>query len=148
MSGIIISWPSIASNRFMTVSLDFSRKAALVMGIFLPLLETIRRWHQMSDWHYFLAWFDDYLLGGFLLFAAWMAHKNMASGQKFLAAGWGAATAGLFLSFIGQLDRLTQPDPAPVSSIWVAAIKGMLMAFCIVNLTVSLQAQPDKGNNN
>jgi hypothetical protein len=134
MSGIIISWPSIASNRFMTVSLDFSRKAALVMGIFLPLLETIRRWHQM--------------LGGFLLFAAWMAHKNMASGQKFLAAGWGAATAGLFLSFIGQLDRLTQPDPAPVSSIWVAAIKGMLMAFCIVNLTVSLQAQPDKGNNN
>ena len=126
----------------MTIPLSFAKKSALVLGIFLPTLETIRRWHQMSDYHYFLAWFDDYMLGSFLLFAAWQAHKNIVTGQRFLAAGWGAATAGLFLSFIGQLDRLAQPDPAPVSSVWVAAIKGGILLFCVVNLVVSLKSEP------
>ena len=124
----------------MNRTLNFSKKSAFALGIFLPALETIRRWHQMSDWHYFISWFDDYLLGSFLLFAAWQAHKNMVTGQKYLAAAWGAGTAGLFLSFFGQLDRLLQPDPAPIASIWVAVIKGAIFLFCIVNLVISLRA--------
>ena len=126
----------------MNTALNFSKKSAFALGAFLPALETIRRWHQMSDWHYFISWFDDYLLGGFLLFAAWQAHKNIVTGQKFLAAAWGAGTAALFLSFFGQLGRLSQPEPAPISSIWVAVIKGAIFSFCIANLIVSLKADP------
>lgn len=125
----------------MAITLNFAKRSAIALGIFLPALETVRRFHQMSDYHYFLAWFDDYMLGAFLLFAAWKAHKNIVTGQKYLAAGWGAATAGLFLSFISQLDRIAQPDPAPVSSVWVAAIKGGILLFCVVNLVVSLREQ-------
>ena len=72
----------------------FSISAAFVLGIALPLLETVRRYHQMLDPHFFFSWFDDYMLGGFLLFAAYKAHKDFESGQKILSAGWGAATAG------------------------------------------------------
>ena len=125
----------------MNTSLTFSKKAAFALGLFLPVAETIRRWHQMSDWHYFISWFDDYLLGGFLLFAAWQAHKNMVTGQKFLAAGWGAGTAALFLSFFGQLEKLSKPDPAPIASVWVAVIKGAIFLFCIINLVISLRSQ-------
>jgi hypothetical protein len=125
----------------MKITLNFSKRSALAMGVFLPVMETIRRYHQMPDWHYFLAWFDDYLLGGFLLFAAWRAHRDMLSGQRYLAAAWGAGTAGLFMSFAGQLDRLSQPDPAPISSVWVAVIKGCLLIFCLINLIISLQKQ-------
>jgi hypothetical protein len=127
----------------MTSALNFSKKAAFVLGVFLPVAETIRRWHQMTDWHYFISWFDDYLLGGFLLFAAWQAHKNIITGQKFLTAGWGAGTAALFLSFFGQLEKLSQPDPAPIASVWVAVIKGVIFLFCVVNLIISLQARPN-----
>ena len=125
----------------MNRSLNYSKSAAIALGIFLPVAETIRRWHQMSDWHYFISWFDDYLLGGFLLFAAYQAHKNIVAGQKYLAAAWGAGTAALFLSFFGQLDRLSQPDPAPIASVWVAVIKGAIFLFCIVNLIICLRAQ-------
>ena len=120
--------------------------AAFVLGAVLPVLETIRRWHQMSQAQYFFSWFDDYMLGAFLLFGAYKAYQNIATGQKFLSAAWGAASAGLFLSFIGQLDalNLNTPDPAPVSSVWVAVIKGSILLLCIVALTGSLQAQPTK----
>lgn len=117
----------------------FSIQAAFALGIALPLLETVRRYHQMTDLHFFFSWFDDYMLGGFLLFAAYKAHKNFESGQKILSAGWGAATAGLFLSFIGQLDHLNNSDPAPISSAWVAVIKGAILLLCITCLVGSLQ---------
>lgn len=117
----------------------FSINAAFVFGIALPLLETIRRWHQMAELRYFFSWFDDYMLGAFLLFGAYKAHKNFTAGQKILSAGWGAATAGLFLSFIGQLDHLNNPDPAPVSSVTVALIKGAILLLCVVCLVGSLQ---------
>lgn len=117
----------------------FSINAACVLGIALPLLETVRRYHQMLHRQFFFSWFDDYMLGAFLLFAGYKAQKDFESGQKILSAGWGAATAGLFLSFIGQLDHLNNPDPAPVSSAWVAVIKGAILLLCIVCLLGSLQ---------
>lgn len=117
----------------------FSINAAFALGIALPLLETVRRYHQMLDPHFFFSWFDDYMLGVFLLFAAYKARKDFESGQKVLSAGWGAATTGLFLSFISQLDHLNNPDPAPVSSAWVVVIKGAILLLCIVCLVGSLQ---------
>lgn len=34
---------------------------AVIMGIFLPLAETIRRFNQLLDVTKFFNWFDDYL---------------------------------------------------------------------------------------
>ncbi|MDB5209692.1 MAG: hypothetical protein JWQ30_519 [Sediminibacterium sp.] len=108
-------------------------------GIVTPVLETIRRWHQLSDPQYFIAWFDDYIIGAFLLFAAWRTLRHYNNGYKLLIGAWGFATGMIFSSFFGQLQRLGQPDPAPVSSITVAIIKGVMFAVCIISLVLALQ---------
>jgi hypothetical protein len=126
----------------MTIS--FSKKLAIVIGIITPLLETIRRW---STWQEFPpAMFDDYFLGGFLLYGVWRVDKNPAEGQPFLAAAWGVALGMVFLSFFGQIQqiRLGEVDPAPVPSEWVAVIKGLGFLFVILGLVSSLRTVPAK----
>jgi len=43
----------------------------------------------------------------------------------------------------GSLDRLRlgEPDPAPIPSPCVAAIKGVLLALCVVALAATLRAK-------
>ena len=112
---------------------------AFAGGIITPVLETIRRWHQMSDLHYFMFWFDDYIIGGFLFFAAWKTSRYAANGYRYLIAAWGFATGMAFGSFFSQLQRIDQPDPAPVASSTVAIIKGIMLLICVVSLTLALQ---------
>ena len=114
---------------------------ALAFGILIPLAETIRRWSQLTDITFFLLWFDDYLLGAFMIFAALKARRNPVVGEKYLAAAWGMATAGMFLSFAGQIQRLDQDDPAPISSLSVACIKGILLAIFFAFLLFSLRGK-------
>ena len=120
------------------LGLRISMYVAFVGGILTPILETIRRWHQMSDLHYFISWFDDYLIGGFLFFAAWKTHKMPDSGHKYLIAAWGFATGMIFYSFFGQLQALNQPDPSQISSTVVLLIKGIMFSICIVSLILAL----------
>ncbi|HEY0262618.1 MAG TPA: hypothetical protein VGB95_06300, partial [Chitinophagales bacterium] len=55
--------------------LRVSAKMALVMGIFLPVAETIRRSSQLLDYKKFFSWFDDYMLGFVLIGAAYFVLK-------------------------------------------------------------------------
>src|SRR5690606_20297098 len=98
--------------KFSSSASGLSATLAIAMGILLPFLETIRRWSQMSQIPYFTYWFDDYLIGGFLLYAAWTILKGHHRGLLVLSASWGAATGMMILSFLGQLISLNQPDPA------------------------------------
>jgi len=123
----------------LPLSTRISMYTAFIGGIITPALETIRRWRQIPDPHYFIAWFDDYLIGGFLLFAAWRTFKDHANGYRFLIAAWGFATGMAFYSFFGQLQRIDQPDPSLVSSATVVLIKGIMLAICITCMIFSLQ---------
>ena len=122
----------------------FSRNLAIALGIITPLLETIRRWHTWQDNP--LSFFDDYIIGGLLLFGAWNVGKNAQTGQKFLAAGWAFMCGMAYPSFFGQLEdmRLGEIDPAPVSSATVAVIKGIGFALAILGLVTSLRKIPDE----
>ena len=51
------------------MTLQFSRRLALVFGILLPIVETARRWHQMGQLSMIPAWLDDYLVAALLLLA-------------------------------------------------------------------------------
>jgi hypothetical protein len=119
-------------------TIKFSRWLALVGGVLVPLAETIRRW---STWQESPAnLFDDYIMGAFLLYAFWRTGKDVRSGQRFLAAAWAFACGLGYYSFFGQLRslRLGEVDPAPISSKWVAVIKGIALALAICALLASL----------
>lgn len=126
------------------MTIQFSRWLAIVGGILAPLLETIRRW---STWQQSPAnLFDDYIMGAFLLYAAWRMGKDIRSGQRFLIAAWAFACGLGYYSFFGQLDslRLGQRDPASIASGWVLLIKGIAWSLAIIALAVSLRRLPEK----
>jgi hypothetical protein len=125
------------------MKIKFSRWLAIVGCILLPLLETIRRWHTWQQSPANL--FDDYLIGGFLLYGAWRTGKDLRSGQRYLAAAWAFACGMGYFSFFRQLERvqLHEVDPAPISSESVLIIKGVLWGLAIVALAMSLRRLPE-----
>ncbi|MDZ4871899.1 MAG: hypothetical protein CLLPBCKN_001287 [Chroococcidiopsis cubana SAG 39.79] len=56
--------------------LKISLRMATIMGVFLPLAETVRRSNQIVDLARFLSWFDDYILGAILLIAVYLVKKR------------------------------------------------------------------------
>jgi hypothetical protein len=124
------------------VNIWLSRNLAILLGIITPLLETIRRW---STWRENPpAFFDDYILGGLLLYGAWRVGKNARTGQRFLVGAWGFSLGMVYSSFFGQLEqmRLGAIEPAPISSGWVAVIKGMGFILVIIGFVTSLKNLP------
>jgi hypothetical protein len=118
---------------------------ALILGIVVPIAETVRRW---STWQAApLALFDDYILAALVLCGAWLAGHDFRRGQCFLAAAWGICCGVGYGSFFGQLERFRQGavDPAPIPSVWVVVIKGILWALCIAALVMTLRAKPPPG---
>ena len=125
----------------MTIS--FSRYLAVVLGLVTPVAETIRRW---STWRADPpALFDDYILGGFLLYGAWRVGRDARSGQRFLAAAFAFMCGMAYYSFFAQLHNLRSgvPDPAPISSTWVAVIKGIGLGLGLLGLVLSLRRLPE-----
>ena len=118
--------------------ISISRYFAIALGILTPFAETIRRWHTWRENP--PAFFDDYIIGAFLLFGAWRVGKDVARGQPFLAAAWAFFCGMAYVSFFGQLEdcRLGILDPAPISCAAVATIKGIGFAIGITCLVLSL----------
>jgi len=126
------------------MTIIFSRRLAIVFGILAPVVETIRRWHQLNQLSVWPFWLDDFLMGGLLLYGAWRTGKDARNGRRFLAAAWGFTCGMGYASFFNQLTILDQPDPAPIPSVWVAVIKGIGVALSIAALVASLRRTPEQ----
>ncbi|HEV7606606.1 MAG TPA: hypothetical protein VGO61_04680 [Steroidobacteraceae bacterium] len=121
---------------------QFSRKLAYVFGVVLPILETIRRFHQLGDIRAWPTWLDDILLGALLLTGARMTSGLRYHNAKYLVAAWGVTCGMGYASFFGQVLHLDLPDPAGIPSLWVAVIKGSGFALAIVALIGALKPAP------
>jgi hypothetical protein len=67
-----------------------------------PLLETVRRWNTWQEWP--PGFFDDYLLGAFLIYGAYRTGQDKHEGRPFLIAAWAFACGLGYYSFFGQLQ--------------------------------------------
>ena len=114
----------------------FEVRAAYVMGVTLPLLETIRRGTNFDN---IPAYVDDYLIGAFLLFAARTVSLGRARGQVLLVAAWGVLCGGFYGSFFGQIHSST-PDVSGLANGLVILVKGGLYLVAIVALIRSVRS--------
>lgn len=130
------------------MTIQFSRWLALIGGVLTPMAETIRRWHTWRESP--ANFFDDYLLGAFLLYGVWRVGKDLRDGQRVLAAAWAFACGMGYYSFFGQLKavRLGEGDPAPVSAELILVIKGIAVGLAIVGLVTSLKRLPSGTSTN
>ncbi len=112
------------------------------MGIFLPAAETVRRINQILDFSAFFSWFDDYILGAVLLWAAYSVFRQTKNSTAYLIAAWGIATGALFLSFLGQFQyfQTASGDPGIFSTAFVAVAKGLILLFMLVGLVKAIKA--------
>lgn len=119
---------------------------AFVMGIFLPLAETVRRSNQLSDLTQFFNWFDDYILGGILLIAGFLVKKKTPSSSSYLIAAWGVAAGALFLSLLGQFELYIKGagDPGVLPTNTVTLAKGLILGYLLVGLHLSIKANSNK----
>jgi hypothetical protein len=121
---------------------EFSRRLAWIFGCALPVLETVRRFHQLGDIALWPAWFDDVILGAALLTGTILTSRGRYQNAKFLAAAWGITCGMGYGSFFATFQHLDVPDPAPLATSWVAAIKGVGFALAIVALIGALRPPP------
>ena len=129
----------------MSTPLSFSRRLAFAFGILAPLGETIRRWSTWREWP--PQFFDDYLMGALLLYAAWVAKREHRRGQRYLAAAWGLAVGFGYMSFFGHLrayfENPNAPDVGPLPHLWLIIIIGTGWVLCIIALISTLRRLSD-----
>ena len=121
-------------------NLKVSTIMAIIMGIFLPLAETVRRINQIIAFQDFFRWFDDYVLGGVLLLAAISVKKKKVNSKEYLIAAWGIASGGLLLSLFGQLSDYSAniSDAGIFNSGFVLTAKIIILTFMFVGLSKSI----------
>jgi hypothetical protein len=125
----------------MLAPVGFSRALALFGGIVLPIVETIRRWHQLGDLRMLPFWMDDWIIGGLLLYGWWRTRVGAArGGRAVLAAAWGVGCGMGYASFFSELENLDLADPSGFSSTTVAAVKGVMLAAAITALIATLRS--------
>jgi hypothetical protein len=119
-----------------------SQSLAIVLGVFVPIAETVRRWGTF--WESPLTLIEDYILAALVLYGAWLATRDFRQGQCFLAAAWGVVCGVGYGSVVGQWHRVQsgEPDPAPIPSSWVLAIKVALLLLALTALFATLRARP------
>jgi hypothetical protein len=86
------------------MTVRFEVRAAVALGILLPLLETYRR--GLGHWRVELTtMFEDYLAGALLLAAAWAAYRRSPAQTALLLVAWGSITCMMTVSLVGQIER-------------------------------------------
>ena len=131
-----------ADSQRSVKNIEMSAKMALWMGIFIPLAETIRRFKQLLDPSFFLHWFDDYLLGGLLIYAWWQYSKGHNQRRELLIAIWGIFIGALLLSTLGQIQMVINgTGDHGVFSVWlVLAAKLSLLIYGILGQRLAMKS--------
>jgi hypothetical protein len=113
--------------------------AAFVIGILLPLLETLRR--GWAHWHvHFATMLEDYLAGALLLLGGWLALRTRARPPLLLTVAWAYVTGMMTGSLLGQIDEtIGGVDLEPNNGV-VLAVKVGLWGTAVMSLVLSARS--------
>lgn len=107
-----------------------------LFGFLLPGLEIVRRGTNLGYWPNY---FDDFLIGGLLLCAAYCAQSGRRYGRHFLIASWAVLCGGFYYSFTGQFQ--VADDVSHIPNTLVVLIKAILYAaavyFCVCAVIIA-----------
>jgi hypothetical protein len=125
------------------VTVRLEAKAALLLGILLPTLETCRR--GMSEWGVdFTTMFTDYLAGALLLIGAWAACRDRPWANSWLLVAWGWVTGMMVMSLADQLEgTIRDTDTEPFNAL-VLVVKFILLSISLLGLISSFRRGPLK----
>jgi hypothetical protein len=119
--------------------LRFEVIAAFVLGVLLPVLETLRRgfehWAIEST-----TMLEDYLAGAALLAAGWAAARGAKFADPLLLAVWSGVGTMMTLSFIGQIEETLRAVELEPHNSAVLVIKSLLWASCAIAVGKSFHA--------
>jgi hypothetical protein len=113
-------------------------KAALVMGILLPALETYRR--GIGAWRInFTTMFEDYWAGVLLLACAWAVARRRPRATLLLLAVWGAVTGMILIATVGQIETTLRGTNLEARNTQVLVAKLLLLAFSASGLVSTVR---------
>ena len=124
-------------ERRSTPSRPFEQSAAWVVGLLLPVAEAARRRSDFSD---IPGYVDDFIIGGFLLFAAWWAEQRPSIGRVLLVASWGSFCGGMYYAFFGQLRSGQRLDVSGLPNAAVLFVKGAIFGVGVIALVRATRA--------
>ena len=111
----------------------YGARAAVIMGILLPALETYRR--GTGTWRVnFTTMFEDYWAGVVLLACAFVAARRRPTATLLLLAVWGAVTGMIFIATVGQIEATLRPTNLEARNSQVLIAKLLLLAFSVSGL--------------
>jgi len=113
-------------------------RAAAVLGVLLPMLETMRRGglgHWLVD---FTTMFDDYFAGALLLASGWLAQRGRAYAKYCLLAAFAYASGMMNSSFLGQIEVTLRGHPEPHNTATLV-FKGVMWGMAVVGLVLSFR---------
>ena len=119
--------------------LRFEVRAALLIGLLLPILETMRR--GASYWSVNATTMLEDYAGGALLLASWLAAINAKPyATRLLLMSWAGVTAMMSISFADQVETtLRGVDLEPNNGV-VLVFKLLLWSTCLLALHRSFRA--------
>ena len=121
------------------LSLMRVRQVAFVIGVLLPVAETLRRSGELGLWW---LWIDDYLIGGSLIAGAWLSRDRSPAGLRALAAAWGLTCGMGYYSFVGHLLRIGETDVSGLPGAAITSVIGIGLAVCVWALVSTVAAAP------
>lgn len=116
----------------------FEARAAVAIGILLPVLETYRR--GLGHWRVeFTTMFEDYLAGALLLAGAWAAFRRWSSQTALLLTAWAWVTSLMTISVVDQIEATIRGVNLEPGNTDVLVVKFLLLAISAVALLRSFR---------
>ncbi|NOS99989.1 MAG: hypothetical protein HOP29_05130 [Phycisphaerales bacterium] len=116
----------------------FEGRAAFVVGILLPVLETCRR--GIGCWFVdFTTMFEDYVGGLLLIIAGAVSARGGRSASLWLVLAWGCVTFMMSNSVLDQIEGTLRGEEMEPNNGIVVAVKLLLWGVCVTALVCSFR---------